>query len=212
MPPSCNPKSDKNTMRFVFFVSFLSQLLIIVHHSAKTISILQELHAFIDLGEGQFVANVVVQIDCLNPTQRKQRLSIIVLYYVFLVQRCTTSLHVAVVNQTALELYVCVWMCGCVCESVELKVSFEFVTRSVKIWGKKEGFWSRTPSMYFSTRPGRSVLPLYPPNSPEVQVRPYRRVLGWNVTLSLSAASPRITATPPACNSSTLSISHDVLV
>ncbi len=62
----------------------------------------------------------------------------IVLYYVFLVQRRTTSLHVAVVNQTALELYMCVCVCGCVCASVELKVSFEFVTRSVKICGKKK--------------------------------------------------------------------------
>ncbi len=111
---------------FVLFLSFFFfQLLIIVHHSAKTISILQELHAFIDLGEGQFVGNVVIQIDCLNPTQRKQRLSMIVLYYVFLVQRSTTSLHVAVVNQTALELYMCV----CVCVCVELRVSFEFVTK-----------------------------------------------------------------------------------
>jgi hypothetical protein len=106
--------TKSQSVLFCFFV-FFSQLLIIVHHSAKTISILQEFHAFIDLGEGQFVANVVVQIDCLNPTQRKQRLSMIVLYYVFLVQRSTTSLHVAVVNQTALELYVCECVCVDVC-------------------------------------------------------------------------------------------------
>ncbi len=95
------------------------------------------------------MGNVVVQIDCLNHTQRKQRLSMIVLYYVFLVQRSTTSLHVAVVNQTALELYVCVCVCVCVCATVELKVSFEFVTRSVKIWGKKRGILISYPIHVF---------------------------------------------------------------
>jgi hypothetical protein len=43
-----------------------ASLLVIVHHTAKTLCFLQEFQPFIDLGEGQFVCNVVVQIDRLQ--------------------------------------------------------------------------------------------------------------------------------------------------
>lgn len=57
-----------------------------------------------------------------------------------------------------------------------------------------------TPSKHFSTRSGRSVLPLNPPKSPEVQVRPNRSTSGWKLTFSVDGTSPTITETPPACS------------